>query len=88
MNSPSDHLEISSNDLIEKKGVMLKKYSRTPFTGCSVDYHDNGQLRYKENWKDGEREDGLWVGYHENGEIRVKNCYKKGEIIDMSYCEK
>ena len=66
MNSPSDHLEVSNNDLIEKKGVMFKKYSRKPFTGCSVDYHDNGQLMRKVNYKDG-KQDGLWETYDLDG---------------------
>ena len=60
MNSPSDYLEVSSNDLIEKKGGMFKKYSRTPFTGCSVEYHENGQLEEKGTYRDDEK-CGEWL---------------------------
>ena len=58
---------------------MFKKYSRKPFTGCSVDYYDNGQLRSKENWKDG-KPDGLWEEYHDNGKLSSKGNFKKGEL--------
>ena len=78
MNSPSDHPEISTNDLIEKKGVMFKKYSRTPFTGCSVDYHYNGQFTIKENYKEGILEDGLREWYHDNGQLWFKQNFKDG----------
>ena len=78
MNSPSDHPEISTNDLIEKKGVMFKKYSRTPFTGCSVDYHYNGQFTIKENYKEGILEDGLREWYHDNGQLKEKGNFKDG----------
>ena len=54
---------------------MFKKYSRTPFTGCSVDYYENGHLKSKENWKDGKL-NGLWEIYNYNGQLRSKGRYK------------
>ena len=58
--------------------MMFKKYSRTPFTGCSVEYINNGQLWVKGNYKDGER-DGLWEIYHDNGQLKNRGNYKDGE---------
>ena len=80
MNSPSDHLEVSTNDLIWKKGILYKKYSRTPFTGCSVEYHDNGQLEEKGNWKDGKLE-GLSEFYDEEGNLTKTEERKDGKRI-------
>ena len=57
---------------------MFKKYSRTPFTGCSVDYYENGHLKSKENWKDGKR-DGLWESYLENGQVETVSNWKDGK---------
>ena len=37
--------------------------------GDFVEYHDNGQIRWKGNWKNGEPE-GDWVYYDENGKKR------------------
>jgi hypothetical protein len=51
-------------------------------------YFENGQLRVKENRKDGKL-DGLQEGYHDNGQLMYKNCYNNGEHqTDISYCEK
>ena len=55
--------------------------------GLREQYHDNAQLEFKENFKDGEL-DGLIENYYEDGELRVGFCYKDGERVDMSYCEK
>ena len=31
------------------------------------------------NWKDGQREDGLWESYHKNGQLSSKGSYKDGK---------
>ena len=72
---------IKEEDLIEKYGVMYKEYSRKPFTGYAVDYHENGQLQFKCNWKDGKR-NGLLESYHDNGQLKTKGNYKDGKLIE------
>ena len=72
---------IKEEDLIEEYGVVHKKYSRKPFTGCTVDYHENGQLASKGNWKDGKR-NGLLESYHDNGQLKTKGNYKDGKLIE------
>ena len=72
---------IKEEDLIEKNGIWFKKYSRKPFTGCFVNYHENGQLECKGNYKDGKR-DGLWEWYHDNGRLESKRNYKDGKLIE------
>ena len=84
MNSSSDHLEISIDDLIEKYGVMYKvnprfEDPRGPFTGYAVDYHDNGQLKFKVKFKNG-KEDGLQENYYEKGQLAERTNYKNGEL--------
>jgi len=46
-------------------------------------YHKNGQLKYEENYKDGER-DGLWKYYSENGKLKWEVNYKDGKGEDKS----
>jgi hypothetical protein len=46
--------------------------------GAWVFYHENGQLRFKENFKNGEL-DGAWVSYYENGQLRSKGNFKNGK---------
>ena len=69
---------IKEEDLVEKNGTWFKKYSRKPFTGCVVDYHENGQLQYKGNWKDG-NEDGPFKTFYPDGQLESKGNYKDRE---------
>jgi antitoxin component YwqK of YwqJK toxin-antitoxin module len=43
-----------------------------------VGYHDNGQLFYKGDFKNGEKE-GSWVTYHKNGQLYYKGDFKDGK---------
>ena len=38
-------------------------------------YYDNGQLRFKGSYKDGEY-DGPFIVYHQNGQLEFKGSYK------------
>lgn len=40
--------------------------------------HTNGQLWFRENYKDG-RPDGLWEYWYENGQLRYRRNYKDGK---------
>jgi len=73
--------EAPLNQLVERNGLNYEINSQTPFTGSAVFYHDNGQLYYKSNWKDG-NQDGLWETYYRNGQLQFKTNYKNGEEID------
>ena len=54
--------EIPSDRLVERNGIYYEVNSQTPFSGRVVSYYGNGQLKYKGNYKDGEK-DGLWKHY-------------------------
>ena len=66
------------NQLVERQGIKYKINSTTPFTGSSVVYHDNGQLWYRENYKDG-KQDGLHEGFWSNGQLWIRTNYKDGK---------
>ena len=47
---------IKEEDLIKQKnGLYYKKYARVPFTGISEEFWKNGQVRFKENYKNGKK---------------------------------
>ena len=71
--------EVPSDKLVFRNGFIYEINSTVPFTGSSVDYHDNGQLSSKGNYKDGKR-DGLVEGFHENGQLRYRRNFKDGEL--------
>ena len=45
-------------------------------------YWDNGKLREKGTYKDGEKE-GVWEKYDESGQLDRKETYKNGNIINF-----
>ena len=48
--------------------------------GLVEEFYDNGQLKKKGNYKNGER-DGLHETYYDNGQIGIKENYKNGKLI-------
>ena len=57
---------------------MTKK--ETIKDGLVEEFHDNGQLKYRGNYKYGKK-DGLWENFHENGTLMNRIIYKKGKNI-------
>ena len=74
--------EVPSDKLVERQGIRYEINSQTPFTGSSVTYHENGQLKKVENYKNGKK-DGLQRRYDDDG--REYNfsprCYKNDEMV-------
>ena len=72
--------EVPSNkDLVERDGIKYEVNSQTPFTGTNVEFHENGQLKSKENFKDGEL-DGLSEYYYMDGQLQSKLNYIDGKL--------
>ena len=46
--------------------------------GLLEEFHDNGQLKYRGNYKYGKR-NGSWEEFHENGNLHQKGNYKNGK---------
>ncbi len=67
--------------LVERQGLHYEVNSTTPFTGTTVDYHENGQLWITSNYKDG-KEDGLWEEFNEDGNLTKTETYKDGELVE------
>ena len=70
--------EIPSEQLVKRQGVFYEINTTTPFTGRTVSYHQNGQLRSKANYKNGKYDD-LREIYFENGVLQAKANYKNGK---------
>jgi len=49
-----------------------------PVTGVLVAYHENGNLKFKQKYKDGKAE-GRRKRYHENGQLSATGTYKDGK---------
>ena len=49
--------------------------------GLVEEFYDNGQLKSRENYKDGERE-GLWESFDKEGNLTETEEYKDGELVE------
>jgi hypothetical protein len=79
----SETLNVSEGDLIEREGIFYKKFTVTPFTGNTVSFFKNGQLKQRVTYKGGIR-NGLMESFDENGQLQLRGNYKDGKL-DGSY---
>ncbi len=68
--------EISDEQLVERQGIKYEVNSATPFTGSSVSYHANGQIKKRVIWNNGR--EGEVLQYYENGQLKERVNYKDG----------
>jgi antitoxin component YwqK of YwqJK toxin-antitoxin module len=69
-----------------ENGIMY--YDGEKFTGTTVKNHENGQLKRKASFINGEL-NGVCESYHENGELEGRSFFKDGkpEGVWMEYFE-
>lgn len=75
--------EISEPKLEERGGIKYEVNSTETFTGTSVNYFSDGQLKGKINYKDGKK-DGVHESFYKNGKLRFKKNYKDGKLHGLS----
>ena len=69
---------IDKDRLHKKNGVYYKKNEETPYTGKAIGCYKNGEIKSKENYRDGIR-DGKIISYYENEKNKNRGKYKDGE---------
>ncbi len=57
----------------------FKNRARPPENGLYTDYFENGNIKEKGNYKNGQK-DGLWETWYENGQKEDSAFYKKGTL--------
>lgn len=55
------------------------------YDGVSKLYHENGQLKREEHFKDGRRVDGPVETFDENGQLASRMVYKNNNLVDEVY---
>ena len=73
---------VSSDKLVYRDGFVFEINQQQPFSGTSVSYHPNGQIKEKVNYIDGKL--GLFYeSYFDNGQTQfIKNYDKQGKRDD------
>jgi antitoxin component YwqK of YwqJK toxin-antitoxin module len=85
--TPEGKLNFFQTFTPDGKPLADLSYTKNMKTGVEHSYHVNGQLKSKENYKDGKL-DGLEESYYRDGRLGSKECYINGRKAGMSYCEK
>ena len=68
---------VKQEDLIKRKdSLYYVKDAQVPFTGTSEELFENGQLRRRRNYKNGEY--GLMEGFYDDGRLKERAIFKDG----------
>ena len=70
--------EVITGHVLIRDGITYHQDTNEPVTGIIQSFHENGQLRRRQNYKDGKR-DGLQETFHDNGQLEVRHNYKDGK---------
>ena len=62
-------------ETISQGGLVYHQSSTEPFTGVVELFYENGQLKERENYKDGKL-NGLWEEYYDNGQLLQRGNMK------------
>ena len=69
--------EVITGPVLIRDGITYHQDTNKPITGIVESFHDNGQLRTRENYIDGEL-DGLQESFHENGQLSSRSNFIDG----------
>lgn len=70
---------IDVNKLKERNYLWYAVNETKPYTGNTIAYYSNGQVKKTEQYKDG-KSHGDYIAYYENGQIEEKVQYKDGKV--------
>jgi antitoxin component YwqK of YwqJK toxin-antitoxin module len=74
---------VNQDELEDREGVFYLKNSDSPYTGKYFEFHDNGQKKSEENFKDG-KPHGIGFSWYENGQKKVEANLKDGKPDGLS----
>jgi hypothetical protein len=69
---------IGEGKLQRRGGKYYAPNQETPYSGWAKRMHDNGQIRWLSQWRDGKK-DGLWTWWHGNGKKSMEENYRNGK---------
>lgn len=81
-NCMNKEIDISQKQI--RNGVVYTINQETPYTGKVIGKYENGQIKIKENFKNG-KYDGEQLSYFENGQIKEKINFENGVAVGTYY---
>jgi len=81
MSTRSSQRVFTKDQTVTRDGLIHHKDTNKLVTGTVEEFHDNGQLEWRGNFIDGERE-GLQERFDENGNLTRTETYRNGELVE------
>ena len=75
--------EVVKGPFLIRDGIRYHQDTNKPITGIVESFHDNGQLRTRVNYKEGEQ-DGLWEWFNEDGNLSMTKTFRNGELVETN----
>jgi antitoxin component YwqK of YwqJK toxin-antitoxin module len=69
--------------LLVRDGITYDQKTNEPVTGIVEKFYENGQLKWRTNFKDGKL-DGLWEWFDNDGNLRSTDTWKNGELVETN----
>ena len=73
---------VNLDELEDREGVFYLRSLNSPYTGMSFEFHENGNKKSEETWKDG-KQHGLAHLYYENGKREQESNWKDGKATGL-----
>jgi antitoxin component YwqK of YwqJK toxin-antitoxin module len=70
---------IPEAETVARNSLMYHQDTNGLVTGTIEGFHENGQLEFRRDYKDGEQV-GLYEIFHENGQLEFRSNYIDGEL--------
>ena len=80
--SCSQEPEVFTGPFITRDDITYHQNTNEPVTGIVEEFHSNGQLQYRRNYKDG-KEDGLWEWFYDNGQLWFTGNFIDGKPVGL-----
>jgi YD repeat-containing protein len=78
--------EIELNKTVERNGLVYEINNTTPYTGTVFSYHENGQIKSKEIYKDGLKS-GVNEYFYSNGQVKQISNFFEGVLQDGQHTQ-
>ena len=75
--APSAIKEVIFDRLVERQAIFFEADAPDPYSGRSLEFHENGRLAPEGYFKSGKR-DGFWSYFEEDGHLANQGVFRDG----------
>jgi len=75
--------EVVTGHILVRDGIYYHQDTNQLVTGIVEEFYDDGQLKFRTNYKDG-KEDGLYESFYKHGQLKFRGNFKDGKRDGLS----